>query len=301
MPFEGVVVNQGEPSIPSTRLGTREVWIFIVATFLASAVFDYPLFGPRPLSEQPGLFDWLVMWCPGFVAIGFVLARQSTLRDLGLVRLGGSNLAWGLLLPLAFTAPFYLLASGLGYCRLVPSGLSGHVISVLLILPGSFGRALGEEIGWRGFLFPQLRKRFSFAHASLTTGAVWALWHFAVIIQGAYLDASHVPLGAGLLLFTVSMVGQTFVYTWLRERSGSVWPAACVHASYNWFTQRVMTEHVLKATPQTSLAVGEMSIGFAAMGILLALLLWKRFDKEMSRDGLDLNPKWVAGDQSSGL
>lgn len=265
----------------------RGVWIFIAATFLASAVFDYPLFGPRPLSEQPGLFDWLVMWCPGLVAIGFLLARRTTLRDLGLLRLGGINLAWGFLLPLAFTAPFYLLASGLGYCRLAPSALNGHVVSVLLLFPGGFGRALGEEIGWRGFLFPQLRKRFSYTHASLITGAVWALWHFAVIIQGAYLDASHVPIGAGLLLFTISMVGQTFVYTWLRERSGSVWPAVCIHATYNWFTQRVLAGHVLKATPQTSLAAGEMSLGFAVMGVLLTLLFWKQGGWETKRDRLE--------------
>jgi len=268
----------------------RAVWIFIVATFLVSAIFDYPMFGPRPLSEQPGLFDWLVMWCPGLVGIAFVLARRTTLRDLGLLRPGGVYLAWGLLLPLAFTSPFYLLTSWFGYCHLAPSALSGHVVSVLLLLPGNLGRALGEEIGWRGFLFPQLRKRFSFAHASLITGAVWALWHFAVIVQGAYLDASHVPLGVGLLLFTVSMVGQTFVYNWLRERSGSVWPAACIHASYNWFTQRVMTGHVLSATPQTSLAVGELSLGFAAMGLMLMLLFWNQGGRETNQDEINFKP-----------
>lgn len=101
-------------------------------------------------------------------------------------------------------------------------------------------------------LVPPASKALLLRHASLITGTVWALWHFAVIVQGAYLDDSHVPLGAGLLLFTVSMVGQTFAYTWFRERSGSVWPAACIHASYNWFTQRVMTGHVLSATPQAT-------------------------------------------------
>lgn len=285
MPTEGVRLNLGKPSSQSRGFDQRGVWIFIVATFLASAVFDYPLFGPKPLSAEPGLFDWLVMWCPGVMAIGIVLARRMALRDLGLFKLGGAYLVWGLLLPLAFTIPFYLLATMLGYCRLVPNALNGHWISVLLVFPGTFGRAFGEEIGWRGLLFPQLRQRFSFAHASLITGAIWAIWHFAVIIQGAYLDASHVPLGAGLLLFTISMIGQTFVYTWLRERSDSIWPAACIHASYNWFTQRIMAGHVLKTTNQTSLTVGEMSIGFAMMGILLALIFWKGFRKEVFPTG----------------
>jgi len=30
----------------------------------------------------------------------------------------------------------------------------------------------------------------------------------------------------------------------------------------------------------TPLAVGEMSVGFAAMGLLLALIFWKGFNKE---------------------
>lgn len=111
MPTEGARVNQGEPSSQPRRFDRREVWNFIVATFLASALFDYPLFAPKPLSAEPGLFDWLVMWCPGAVAIGFVFIRRTTFRDLGLLRPGGIYLAWGLLLPLAFTSPFYLLPS----------------------------------------------------------------------------------------------------------------------------------------------------------------------------------------------
>ncbi len=37
-------------------------------------------------------------------------------------------------------------------------------------LPGAFG----EELGWRGFLFPELERMTSFTTASLIGGIVWA-------------------------------------------------------------------------------------------------------------------------------
>jgi len=38
---------------------------------------------------------------------------------------------------------------------------------------------------------------------------------------------------------------------------------------------------VLQPGPKASLVVGEMSIGFAAMGILLAVVLWKGPRREL--------------------
>ena len=37
----------------------------------------------------------------------------------------------------------------------------------------SMSSALGEEIGWRGFLTPELYKNFGFTKTSLFTGAIW--------------------------------------------------------------------------------------------------------------------------------
>lgn len=251
----------------------RWVWIFVVSTFLLSALFDYPIFGPKPLADHGGIYLWLVMWCPGITALVLLLFGKVRFRELGLVESGGVYLAWGLLLPFAMTGPIYLFASAIGFAKLTPSAFQGHVIGSLPLLLRALARALGEEIGWRGFLFPRLRWRFSFTVASLLSGLIWSVWHYAVIVQGGYLDSAKVPLGAALVLFTLCMTGQSFLYGWLRERSGSVWPAVFLHGVYNWFTQRVMG-FVLQPQGKTSLAVGEMSIGFAVMGILLAAAFW---------------------------
>jgi membrane protease YdiL (CAAX protease family) len=257
-----------------TSCNLRWVWLFIASTFLLSALFDYPIFGQEALSSRPGAFLWLVMWCPGAVALGMLFLRKTTVRGLGLTTSGRAFLAWGLALPLVVCVPIYLAATVGGFCGLAPMALKGHGLSLLLLLPGKFGRALGEELGWRGFLFPQLRKQFSFQIATLITGFIWGLWHFPGIVQGGYQDAARVPLGLSLLFFTVFIMGNSFLYSWLRERSDSLWPVVCFHGMFNWFTQSIMG-YVLLPHANTSLALGEMSLGFVAMGLLLAWIFWK--------------------------
>jgi len=255
------------------RSNQRWIWIFTIATFLLSALFDYPLFGPKPLADHGGIYGWLVMWCPGIVALVLVAFGKVKVRELGVLNPGGIHLAWGFLLPVLIAGPLYALAVMTGFGTFTPSAINGHVLGSLLLLPRALGKALGEEIGWRGYLFPQLRSRFSFPVASLISGSVWALWHFAMIVQGGYLDAARVPLSAALVFFTLGLIGQSFVYGWLRERSGSVWPAVCLHGVWNWFTQGVMG-YLFKPEPNSSLVVGEMSVGIAVMGVVLAAVFW---------------------------
>ncbi|MFC9927872.1 CPBP family intramembrane glutamic endopeptidase [Streptomyces sp. NPDC127190] len=70
--------------------------------------------------------------------------------------------------------------------------------SFLLIAVAQLLGACGEEIGWRCYLQPLLRTRFSALTASATVGAVWGLWHVQVLAEApAY--------AAGFLLATIAM------------------------------------------------------------------------------------------------
>lgn len=95
---------------------------------------------------------------------------------------------------------------------------------------------LGEEIGWRGFLVPELAKHHGFVATSLISGIVWALWHFPILLLGTY--HSSTPVWYFLPLFTVTVVTINFLWTWLRLKSGSIWPCVILHAAHNTFFQR---------------------------------------------------------------
>ena len=93
--------------------------------------------------------------------------------------------------------------------------------------------ALGEEIGWRGFLVPALSKIFSFRKTAILSGLIWAVWHYPVIISGNYSNGT--PLLYSIVCFTLLLVCISFPLAWLRLKSGSLWTGTIFHASHNLF------------------------------------------------------------------
>jgi uncharacterized protein len=90
--------------------------------------------------------------------------------------------------------------------------------------------ALGEELGWRGWLLPKLMPLGALP-AILISGVIWGAWHAPLILLGY--NYPDVPgwLGMTAMVGMCILIGA--VFGWLRLRSGSVWPAALAHAAFN--------------------------------------------------------------------
>jgi CAAX protease family protein len=119
-------------------------------------------------------------------------------------------------------------------------GLSGVpdwvVIAMFVILTGTTGMlsgvaATGEEIGWRGFLVPELAKVLPFTGVALASGLIWASWHYPITAV-VYRDAG-LPPWFWLLTFTFVAVAISFAQAWLQLKTDSVWPPIFLHASHN--------------------------------------------------------------------
>jgi uncharacterized protein len=72
------------------------------------------------------------------------------------------------------------------------------VIAMFVVLTGTIGvlsgvaAATGEEIGWRGFLVPELAKVLPFTGVALVSGLIWASWHYPITAV-VYRDADLPP------------------------------------------------------------------------------------------------------------
>ena len=91
--------------------------------------------------------------------------------------------------------------------------------------------AIGEEIGWRGLMLDELRKRFSLPITSTIIGVVWSLWHAPLIILFGYNYPTNRPLG--ILLFTAICIIWTYILSILKILGGSIIPAAVMHGMLN--------------------------------------------------------------------
>lgn len=129
---------------------------------------------------------------------------------------------------------------------LAPDQLAGQMPPVLILLGTTLFFALviapfinmipafGEELGWRGMLYPTLSEHMSMRSAALVTGIIWGLWHAPAIAMGHNYGMGYegFPV-AGILTMTLLCTAMSCWLSLLRTRSGSVWPCALAHGAFN--------------------------------------------------------------------
>jgi membrane protease YdiL (CAAX protease family) len=153
------------------------------------------------------------------------------------------------------------------------------VIGVYVGVAGTLGMvwssifALGEEIGWRGLLVPELATVTSFTNTALVSGIIWAVWHFPLIFLGGYNGGTSRWYSA--LCFTPMVIGIATVLAWMRLKSGSVWTGMLLHASHNLFTQCIF-DPLTQDTVVTKYVRGEFGVALAVVGLLVGYFFWRK-------------------------
>ena len=90
--------------------------------------------------------------------------------------------------------------------------------------------AMGEELGWRGYLYELLGRRPSLA-STLVIGICWGLWHApAVVLLGYNYPYSR---ALGVPVFTALTVALTYPHLVVASRARSVLPACSLHGAIN--------------------------------------------------------------------
>jgi membrane protease YdiL (CAAX protease family) len=87
-----------------------------------------------------------------------------------------------------------------------------------------------EEIGWRGFMQPELQRRFSPLVAALIVSAFWSLWHLPLFLNGVY-DANLI---VGMVSGAIYRIPLAIFLAWFYNRSGgNLFLTMFLHASFN--------------------------------------------------------------------
>ncbi len=94
--------------------------------------------------------------------------------------------------------------------------------------------ALGEEVGWRGYMMPKLMGLIGKKKAVFVGGIIWGLWHAPLTCIGHNFGSDYPGFPyVGILLMCVMCISMGIVLTFITVKTDSVWPAALMHAVYN--------------------------------------------------------------------
>jgi uncharacterized protein len=292
----------------------RQVVVFLLLLFAFSSVFYSLILIGHKIGAGNGIYVTGVMWCPALAAFATLKLNGRKLSELGWkwpeTRFAFAS--W--FIPLLYTTIAYLIVWTLGLAGFPNQEFMGHLVEnmglkasptvstvVYVLLMGSFGmvrsigNALGEEIGWRGFLVPQLFKSTGFTGTALFSGVVWALWHYPVLIAADY--NAGTPTWYGLTCFTVLVLSISFVFAWMRLKSGSLWTGALLHASHNLYVQGIFSP-LTRNSGHAAWFIDEFGAMLPIIVIVFAIFFWsKRGDLEAT----ELRPARETDGLSAGI
>ena len=253
----------------------KKIIAFLILNFLLCIPFYFINAAGSESMYMISIFA--IMWIPAISSIVIKLFYDKSIKGYGWKPGKLKYILRGYILPVIGGLVVYSFVWIAGLGGLTFENFPGNFVTKILMAATvgvlfSIITAIGEEIGWRGFLVPELFKSYSFTKTSLIVSGIWAIYHFPGIIYGNY--NSGVETWYVLIFFTLQIIGLSFITTWLRLKSGSMWPAIILHASHNLFIQRVF-DGLTKDFGITKYITTDFGAGLAVFYIIIALLIWK--------------------------
>ena len=191
---------------------------------------------------------------------------------------------YALLLPVLLrmiALGLYLLAGGTWLAHPIAPVTVLVAYVVALIVP------LMEEYGWRGYLQPALRAKWSATRTGLSVGAIWALWHtplFWIPGTGFYQWASVSGFPLAFTGYALSVVALALVITVQFEcTGGNLLLVFLLHDAVNTSSDVLMAPYV---------RAGIIATTWWAVAVLLAAgaaaLVWLRRRDALRRGGIPI-------------
>lgn len=186
------------------------LWLFGLGTsgpsLAALAVFLFWSRRRRRVARTRVAAPWL--WAPAAVILGILPTVVANL----------------LVDPGAFSAD-------LARAPEVLAGFGGGLLFVVLFL---ITGPIAEEFGWRGFVQPRLRLRWTPVRTAVVLGSVWALWHVPLYFLPGTGQYETGLFTVGGLIFMITCIPLSLLYLFVTERlGGKVWAAILIHFAGN--------------------------------------------------------------------
>ncbi len=252
--------------------------LFVGLTYLVSIPFYLQMIFRGGLVPNMHLLIFFV-WIPGVVAMACSKYFGHRIKDAGFRRADGRAMTTAYAMPALCAVASYvlILAFRIGVFGMTVEGggergwgehvLKGVLTPAVLGVLVAFVFSLGEEIGWRGFLFERF-KEAGVRRPGLATGLIWSAWHWPAIVFSDYSSSDKPLLSA--FLFTVSLTSLSVFLHRQRAQTNSLWPAVLSHSVHNMWVLMVVPA-LLVAGPLGPYFIGESGVILAAVYFVTAI------------------------------
>jgi len=192
----------------------------VVVFYVLTWFFTFLIGGVQQEIGLPAELTVLFQWAPGIAGLLTMLIfrkRDGVRITFFSAKMPLRQYLWAFLLPLGFGLLAFVFARVfLGD----PQGMPLTVAGVGLMIAG----AVGEEIGWRGYLHKRIAPHMNGLTSSLLVGVLWALFHVQYYAGGLLFMAFM-----GLAFISLSIMA----YAVLAEVEFNVLGAALFHLGIN--------------------------------------------------------------------
>lgn len=206
---------------------------------------------------------------------------RSVWSGLGLARPGVRLWPLAIGVPLVGATACYAVASVLDLLHpWPPPGLSASSLVVSAAIATVI--VLGEEVGWRGFLLPRIQQLTDGGNAAILTAAGHAVVHLPLILLTTTYNSQGSRWIVAPLTF-ITITGAGIFYAWLRDASGSLWPAAIAHSAGNILVPAVLAAALPSMTTAVAYVAGEGGWVTAAVMAVVALTVLRIARRDLWR------------------
>lgn len=155
---------------------------------------------------------------------------------------------------------------------------ASSLLTIFAIAPLLAFNTFGEEFGWRGYMNPKMEALIGTTGTVIVGGIIWGVWHAELTVVGHNFGTDYPGYPyLGIFAMCVSCTFQGIGLMWLTKKTGSVYPAAIMHAMNN-FGGSITGQLLISGVPEDlTLSIPQMLLteipSYIAYTVLLILMI----------------------------
>lgn len=147
----------------------------------------------------------------------------------------------------------------------IQMGILITIIQAVTIAPFfNMFAALGEEVGWRGAMYPYLKEKLGVTKGRIVGGLIWGSWHWPLMILAGYeygKEYNGAPV-LGPIVFCICTVMMGILDDYVYEKTETIWLPSLMHGATNAFT---IFAYLSKSEYADKAILGPVAIGIISM------------------------------------